>query len=385
MSSSALIASLAAAPSASASSVRGCVAGTSCAPFALSVGVADPTEPSNLAPPPATALAGYQQSYVTDFSGTSLPGGWSTFAGSPGGDPGTRWTSSQVVVGNGELQLNASYDSNLNEWVTGGTCDCARSQTYGAYFVRSRMTGPGPTVVELLWPASGYPWPPEIDFNETYGSTTSSMATVHFGANNSTDHHSLTIDMTQWHTWGVVWTPSSITYVVDGAAWAVVNAANEIPNQPMTLDIQQQTWCSSGFACPTAPQSTLVDWATVYTPSTGAPTPSTTTTLPPVAGPPGVTKIPIDVNLPASRLSAEVQNVALTVYRRHAHTVTVKAIVAIHRRTPVTPATRVQQIEWMLVQDVRNLGRQAPRIFVRWTKTKLSVNLPLKLLVTVSS
>jgi hypothetical protein len=392
-SASAVVAALVAmAPSsASASSARGCVAGTSCAPFALTVGVNDPSEPSNVAPPAATALTGYQQTYVTDFPGSSLPGGWSTFAGAPGGDPGTRWTASQVVVGSGELQLNASYDSNLKEWITGGTCDCGRSQTYGAYFVRSRMTGPGPTVVELLWPASGYPWPPEIDFNETYGPTTSSMATVHFGASNSTEHHSTTIDMTQWHTWGVVWSPTTITYVVDGAAWAVVNAANEIPSQPMTLDIQQQTWCSSGFACPTAPQSTLVDWAAVYSPTSGsppAPTTTTTTTAPPAPPrPPSrvVTKIPIDANLPAARLSAAVQSAALTIFRHHAHTVTVKATVAVHHRASVSPAIRVQQIDWMLAQDIRNLGRRAPRIFVRWVQSAKAVGLPLKLLLTVSA
>jgi hypothetical protein len=330
-----------------------------------------------MAPPLANALPGYQQSYVTDFTGSRLPSGWSTFAGSPGGDPGTRWEASQVVVGNGLLQLNATYDSNLNEWVTGGTCDCSSSQTYGAYFVRSRMTGPGPTVVELLWPAGGYPWPPEIDFNETYGPTVTSMATVHYGAGNSVDHRSLTIDMTQWHTWGVVWSPSAITYVVDGKVWAVVNASSEIPSKPMTLDIQQQTWCSAGFACPTAPQSTLVDWAAIYTAATGPQTPV-------VATAPPVTQIPIDTGLPTARLSVVVQSAALAIYHQHARTVLVNATFASHHSVPVSAAKRVQRIEWMLKHDVQSLGTSAPQIFVHWAQSTRRAKALLKILLTLS-
>jgi len=28
----------------------------------------------------------------------------------------------------------------------------------------------------------------------------------------------------------------------------------------MTLDLDQQTWCDSGYACPNVPVSELVDW-----------------------------------------------------------------------------------------------------------------------------
>lgn len=230
------------------------------------VGTASNSEPSGEAPPSPWALPGYRQSYVTDFGGSSLPPGWSAFSGTPGSDPGSQWASSHVVESGGLLQLNAWPDPAYgNEWVTGGLCQCAVAQTYGAYFVRSRMTGPGPTQVELLWPVSG--WPPEIDFSETYGGDSSSMATLHFSSANDEVHQVLNIDMTKWHTWGVIWTPSLISYVVDGKVWGTVNVASEIPDQPMTLDLQQQTWCSSGEACPTSPQSSQIDWVAEYQPS----------------------------------------------------------------------------------------------------------------------
>jgi hypothetical protein len=220
-----------------------------------------------VAPPGANALSGYSQSYVNDFSGSSLPAGWYTYDGVPGGDPGAQWNSSHVVVSGGLLQLNTWQDPAFNnEWVAGGLCQCGVARTYGAYFVRSRVTGAGPTNVELLWP-SGPSWPPEIDFNETNGSAGGTSATNIWaisGSSRSQVQSFATIDMTQWHTWGVIWTASSITYTVDGRVWGTVTVPSEIPNQPMTLDLQQQTWCSSGFACPSAPQSMQIDWVAEY-------------------------------------------------------------------------------------------------------------------------
>jgi beta-glucanase (GH16 family) len=125
------------------------------------------------------------------------------------------------------------------------------------------MTGAGPTGVELLWP-DGNVWPPEIDFNETYGGTSGTSATVHYNSANSQIGRSLNIDMTQWHTWGVIWTPNSITYTVDGTVWGTETTAASIPNMPMHISLQSQTWCSSGWACPTTPQSMQVDWVAQY-------------------------------------------------------------------------------------------------------------------------
>lgn len=130
------------------------------------LGTADSTEPSGLAPPSATAMAGYSQTYVNDFTGTSLPSGWDTFSGNPGGDPGEQWAASHVVVSGGLIQLNTWQDSAYGgEWVAGGICQCGQSQTYGAYFVRSRLTGAGPTGVQLLWPVANVGHPKSTSTN----------------------------------------------------------------------------------------------------------------------------------------------------------------------------------------------------------------------------
>jgi hypothetical protein len=228
------------------------------------IGALDLSEPSGYAPPVANALSGYNRVYSTDFKGSTLPGGWDPYSGQPGGDPGAQFSPSAITVEKGLLNINALEQS--GDWVTGGVCNCGVSFTYGAYFVRSRMTGAGPTGVELLWPDANE-WPPEIDFNETLGGTSSTTATVHYTSSNEIIHQTFNIDMTQWHTWGVIWTPASITYTVDGRVWGSESNVASIPDTPMHLSLQSQTWCASGFACPTTPESMQVDWVAEYSPN----------------------------------------------------------------------------------------------------------------------
>jgi hypothetical protein len=260
------------APSSSASQLARAGSGRSPRPRASSAarypdGVANRTEPSRMGPPGRTALPGYVRTYVTDFKGSTLPRGWGTFEGQPGSDPGASWAGDHVVVSDGLLKLNTFQSpSNGNAWIAGGVSQ-NYGRIYGAFFVRSRVTGPGPTVVQLLWPTENL-WPPEIDFDETDGLINSTSATVHWGSANQQAQRGLSINMTRWHTWGVIWTPSSITYTVDGRIWGRVDVPSEIPDIPMTLDLDQQTWCESGYACPTSPQSELVDWVAEYSPIT---------------------------------------------------------------------------------------------------------------------
>jgi hypothetical protein len=204
---------------------------------------------------------------MTNFPGSSLPAGWSAYSGTPGGDPGGQFGLAHAVVGGGMLSLDTWQDPAFNnEWVTGGVCDCGVAPTYGAFFVRSRMTGSGPTSVAMLYPNSG--WPPEVDFYETYGGTSQSMATIHWGSSNSQYHSYENIDLTKWHTWGVIWTATTIKYTVDGQVFDTVTTSDaQIPNVPMHLALQQQTWCSASWACPTAPQSYQINWVEIYTPS----------------------------------------------------------------------------------------------------------------------
>ncbi len=233
---------------------------------AYPIGRTDKSQASGKAPPGANAMANYTLSYVSNFGGTALPPSWYDFTGIPGGDPGGQFASSHVVVKNSELILNTFKDRAFHKkWVTGGLCQCGYAQTYGAYFVRSRQTGSGPNDAELLWPKAAV-WPPEIDFNENGGRSNGTSSTVHFGSTNHIDQRFVRIDMTKWHTWGVIWGPSSIIYTVDGHQWASITAKTEIPHQPMTLDIEQRVRCATGSQCPSQPVSMIIDWVAEYKP-----------------------------------------------------------------------------------------------------------------------
>ena len=228
------------------------------------VGTKDSADPSREGPPNATALAGFHRVYVSDFPGRSLSHAWELFTGVPGGDPGGQFAASHVTVSGGLLHLNAWRDPMYQgRWVTGGLCQCGITQSYGAYFVRSRITGGGANEVQLLWPASDT-WPPEIDFNESLGYQSRTTASIHFGAANHVQQLSVKRNLLLWHTWGVIWTPDSITFVVDGRPWHVIRNPADIPKVRMRLDLEQRTMCSRHAQCPARPVSMEVDWVAVY-------------------------------------------------------------------------------------------------------------------------
>ena len=231
------------------------------------VGVFDMAEPSGLAPPGPSALAGYHRDYVNDFSGPLDPSMWLLFAGVPKGDPAGRFEPSHVAVSRGLLRIGAWRDpARRHHWATGGVCLCGVHPKYGAFFVRSRETAPGPDDVELLWPQNNT-WPPELDFDEMGTSATQSTWSDHYHSPADFIQGNVTVNVKRYHTWGVIWTPTQVTFVVDGRAWGVVTTPALIPKLPMTLDLQLQTWCGIHPECPRKPSSMQIDWVAVYTPS----------------------------------------------------------------------------------------------------------------------
>jgi hypothetical protein len=228
-----------------------------------SVGARARAEPSHQLP--IRRLRGDRLAYCDDFVGRRLARGWFLFRGHPGGDPGALFVPSHVRQHGGLLTINTYRDRfNGGRWATGGTCLCGHPQTYGTFFVRSRVTGAGDDNDELLWPA-WHVWPPEVDFNETGASIAHTGAYVHYPAGNQQIGHQLAIDLMRWHTWGVIWTPRAVLFTVDGRVWSRVLDPAAIPHLPMTLDLQEQTFCFNGLACPSRPVSLQIDWVELFT------------------------------------------------------------------------------------------------------------------------
>lgn len=229
-------------------------------------------EPSGTPPLAPRVLPGWARTYCTDFLGTRMPPGWSRFSGVPKGDAAGMWAPTHVRVSSGVLHLATSRDpARGNAWVSGGACLCGLPQLYGAYFVRSRLTAGGASDVELLWPKDNS-WPPEVDFFESWQYPNLNTFTDHYAREDHLIQGWLQANLTKWHTWGVLWTPSKLVFVVDlgidkWRVWGTLTNRAAIPSTRMTLDLQQQVWCSIAPACPTRPSSMLVDWVTVYAPA----------------------------------------------------------------------------------------------------------------------
>ena len=158
---------------------------------------------------------------------------WGSYEGQPGGNPYSYWMHSHVQGYNGSALLRGYRDG--GRYVTGGFMLNSIAQTYGKYVVRAKFDRS--TIIQhamLLWPTSG--WPPEVDFSE--GPTSLGvMATSHWSAANSQMHAFKKVDMTQWHTYGVEWTPTRLLFTIDGAGWATMGGS-AVPRQPMKLAIQ---------------------------------------------------------------------------------------------------------------------------------------------------
>ncbi len=143
--------------------------------------------------------------------------------------------------------------------------------------------------VANAWPAfwrhpSDGAWPPEIDIEES-AFPPSQTATYHDAANVQTvfNYPGAPTDYTNWHVFGCRWTPSDITFFLDGAQVGTYTTAANIAVQPMHLifDLAVQTAAlPANFPC-----SMHIDYVRAWT-VTGVPAAPMITRLAP-GGTPG--------------------------------------------------------------------------------------------------
>ena len=233
---------------------------------------------------PASTLSGFTLNYLQEFTGSSLPSGWEAYSGA---DNGPQATDSK-----------AHFDPSLCEFTGGealfmasGTNTCGLhhtgAQEYGAWFGRLRTdsmpSGETFTDIFLLWPAV-VGWPPEIDIYEDGGDRSKTTANVYNTAGsvcgssptatclapyaqNNISSHGVANDNTQWHTYGVEWTPSGISWLIDGnvvftASASAVKSPAQQPATPMDMDLQVQS-LGSGTSVKT--ETMAVDWVEQFT------------------------------------------------------------------------------------------------------------------------
>ncbi|HEY4032086.1 MAG TPA: family 16 glycosylhydrolase [Caulobacteraceae bacterium] len=150
-------------------------------------------------------------------------------------------------VSNGVLDIHAQTvtpDQSAAMWNYGYssgviTTKDTFAQTYGYFEMRAEL----PTNVSGAWPAfwlvpADGSWPPELDVMETLtGSSSIDYTTVHSeatGTHTAVGSPNLVTDVGGFHTYGVLWTPTDLTWYLDGQA--VFHTATPADmNQPMYM------------------------------------------------------------------------------------------------------------------------------------------------------
>jgi beta-glucanase (GH16 family) len=236
---------------------------------------------------------------------------WSDeFGGAAGSQPSsTKWTanvgdygagdgeqerytnspSNAQLNGHGDLQITARSATTPDAAGRGYTS--AELQTQGLFsakygLVEARMQLPAGTG---LWPAFwmlgdnidtvGWPSCGEIDIMEALdGDPLTVHGTIH-GPDGSSDGYAIgnqttaTSSLTAgFHTYGMQWTPDSISFLLDGRAYATVTRAELsggdrwMFDQPfhMLLNLAVGGWAGSPTTATRFPATLLVDWVRVY-------------------------------------------------------------------------------------------------------------------------
>lgn len=209
----------------------------------------------------------FTRKYRDDFSGSWIDESiWNP-------DHGFQYENSYVTrdnvwVGNGALHLNFR-NNNWNyttSWASMSRGSAGKIR-YGKVSARMRTDrAAGISVVALLWPTSDWEGS-EIDFYEQWdqsGNRNPMYAVTHYPNHWGEEAHQAPswASGDQWRTWTVEWTPSYISYQVDGVEYARVTDSWKIPNREMYVAFQIMVHPNNW---PTASSATFaIDWVEVY-------------------------------------------------------------------------------------------------------------------------
>ena len=214
-------------------------------------------------PKPVSGVTGYTIAACEDFN--SGLGDFGPYSGGGSGTVvGTGRIPSQCTVTGGMLELKqASNGATCGGWMNNF------DQRYGYWEVKMRAyssgTGSGsePHPVLILWPGSGS-WTSELDFFET-DIGNSAGGYLHCISNPSQNCYSLpsnAVNYSQWHVYGIQWTPTSMTGYIDGTKWwSSSNTSSFQPLADSNLTIQLDNLSGS---TPVKPGEMDIDWAHMY-------------------------------------------------------------------------------------------------------------------------
>jgi beta-glucanase (GH16 family) len=192
------------------------------------------------------------------------------------------YNASSITATSGVLTISATPSPNQPLPYTSGliTTQYSFSQTYGYFEIRAQLpAGAG------LWPAfwllpADTSWPPEIDAMEAFGDINvangeGGRTMIHYASHTPPDNqicgawYDTGVDVTAgFHTYGVDWEPSGITYYFDGTPYASC-PANPAANKPFYILIDLAvggvgSWPGVPSATNTWPAEMKIDYVRAY-------------------------------------------------------------------------------------------------------------------------
>ena len=187
---------------------------------------------------------------------------------------GTNMPSKVVSIANGMMNLHLHTEQGVHMVATPvptipGAPGSDGGLLYGRYVIRFRADAVlGYKLAVLLWPDNGvWPLDGEIDFPEA-NLTSTLWGVVHYqGATSGSDTalFNSQVTPTGWHTATLTWLPTGVTLQLDGRT--VGTTMTRIPDTPMHLVIQSETWTGGPPPANSASGNVQIDWLAVYKPA----------------------------------------------------------------------------------------------------------------------
>jgi beta-glucanase (GH16 family) len=251
----------------------GSTASGGCATSAGVDGTTDVSHPSGEAPPTCSP-PGYTMLINKDFNSASESSGMNMYTGAAvqyNDNVNTYKGGGHTTIHDGILDMEAVRPVGAAYATVGwAQLNSAMSnQVYGKYLIRFRLDAVSKlAIAPLLWPVDNQ-WPAhgEIDFAEDDIGNRQIYANTHYAGPNNANYWLMNkaptaANAADWHTWGVEWTPTSLTFTVDGAAWGTVTNIDAVPQTKMYLGFVMN--CFNG-ACPEGMDAHWeIDWMTIY-------------------------------------------------------------------------------------------------------------------------
>jgi hypothetical protein len=253
------------------------------------------SSPSPASPqPPPTSSGPWQLAWSTDFPVAAPLGSFGGGGNGPSVDAPdlpsalksqwgaypSGWADTATQRG---LPVGGYYDPGTTVWISGGQMHiklwrgasgsvhsaalvplAAQGRTYGKYVETFRVSqvATGYKSAHLLWPSSGDQDTSsfEVDYPENEWDTGIS-AYVHDG-NDPQQSFSASNSWTSWHTTEIDWTPTSLSFYLDGKQ--VGSTTSGVPNEPMDWIIQNESALNGESAAPNSSAQMDISYVAYY-------------------------------------------------------------------------------------------------------------------------